>query len=93
MNILQTCIDKGYLIEKDLLNIFTNLNSIDIEISNDLLNILLSLSKEKILKKKILFENMNKLTILLLNLKEKKENKRESIDQVLDFLKSFVRES
>lgn len=91
MDILQSCISKGYLIEKDLLHIFENINSIDSEMSQEILTILLGISKEKILKKKILTENANKLMILLLNLKEKKENKRESIDSIVNFLQSFVK--
>ena len=88
-NILQMCIEKGYLIEKDLLTIFDNLNSIDAEASNELLNIFLGISRDKILKKKIFLDNINKLTIILLNLKEKKEYKKENIEKIIKTLNLF----
>ncbi|MBI5148632.1 metallophosphoesterase [Candidatus Pacearchaeota archaeon] len=92
MNILKSCIDKGYLIEKDLLQILNSISQIDLEISQEVLSVLLNISREKILKKKIFLDNLNKLIIILLNLKEKREDKQSQINQTIEFLNTFLKE-
>jgi DNA polymerase II small subunit len=82
--IIQSCIKKGCLVDSQLLNTIRDINPI---ISEDLIDVLLTVQNKKILTKNLFFDNLKKIVNIFEEIKQtSNEQKKKAID---DFINNF----
>lgn len=92
MSIMQMFLEKGYLLEGDLYDIFKNINpSIQKDIAEIITSIALEKDKtKKFLSKEDLIKNIPQLIFFLENLKGSKPEKAEYFDEATSYLSSLI---
>lgn len=84
--IVRACLERGFLLEKDVLQVLNQISSSDTEICQTILQHLFQNNKEKIINSSCLEENLDKIILILKNIKESKPEKRIQFEQCIEFL-------
>ncbi len=91
--IVGACIEKGFLLERDALQTLNQLSSFDAEICQIVLQYLFQNNREKIINCACLEENLEKITLILENIKETRPEKRIQFEQSIEFLSNLFHPS
>src|SRR3989344_1931339 len=74
--ILKFCIEKGFLLDKDVLELFSGTNDIDVETSKLIIEKIGQFTQKRVITRSVFDDNKDKLDQILLNLP--KENQRQA---------------
>jgi DNA polymerase II small subunit len=92
-NIVKSCLQNGFLIEPELLNLLSEVPFFEGEVNDYLINLFCSISEGKILSIENVSGNIEKVLIILNNYKEQKKEKEAIIEGYHNFLKSRFKKS
>lgn len=92
-SVVKSCLQNGFLIEPELVNILSAVPSFDNEISEYLINVFCSMSEGKILSIDSISKNIERMMIILNNHKEQRPEKKEIIEEYCDLLKGRFRKT
>lgn len=86
-DVVQSCLQNGFLIEPELVEILSNVPCFDDEVNKYLIGLFCSLSNRKILCMDDISKNLDRVMVILNNYKEQKKEKEDIITGYSDFLK------
>lgn len=89
--VIKSCLEKGFLVEADLVALLNEVSSIDSELSLYLTSILYDVGKTKFLTKKIFSENLPKIKVMINNYSLKDKDNEGKVNECLRLLeKAFA---
>ncbi len=88
--IVRSCLERGFLLERDVLQILNQISSVDAEICNTLLQYIFQNNKNRVINSSCLSSNIDKILLILKNIRDSKPEKRAQFEQCIELLsKSF----
>ena len=87
-DIINLCLEKGFLVEPDIADILKKTASIDYFVFEKIIDIISDMNEKKILTKNFFVNNFYKIKLILENIAEQNKGKKESILKSIFFLSS-----
>lgn len=87
-DIIKSCLEKGFLLESDLLNLLKKIYEVDGDICKQVIELIYNIQKDKILTKAVFSEHAAKIIVILNNYALSNKSKETGVNACLEILKT-----